>query len=90
MDRIPELASVLARMTDAELIAKFLCAMFTPSELRDLSGRWEVVKRLRCGRSQRSIAHDLGMSLCKITRGSRELKKPDSCGCSGNTCRPMR
>jgi TrpR family trp operon transcriptional repressor len=28
--------------------------------------------------SQRGIAKDLGISLCKITRGFRELKKPNS------------
>jgi len=28
--------------------------------------------------SQRNIAKDLGLSLCNITRGSKELKKEDS------------
>jgi TrpR family trp operon transcriptional repressor len=28
--------------------------------------------------SQRKIAEELGMSLCKITRGSKELQKRDS------------
>ena len=30
------------------------------------------------GTTQREIARKYGMSLCKITRGSRELKKPNS------------
>jgi len=38
----------------------------------------QLVKRLDGGQSQRAIASDLGVSLCKITRGSRELKKPRS------------
>ncbi len=30
------------------------------------------------GETQRRVAQELGVSLCKITRGSKELKKPDS------------
>ena len=65
---------MLAELDDAELIGGFLRAILTERELRDLSSRWELVKRLRRGDSQRTIARDLGLSLCKITRGSRELK----------------
>jgi TrpR family trp operon transcriptional repressor len=74
MDRIAEIADTLARLDDPRLIDGFLRAILTPRELDDLSSRWELVKRLRRGDSQRTIARDLGVSLCKITRGSRELK----------------
>jgi TrpR family trp operon transcriptional repressor len=33
---------------------------------------------LHAGKTQREIAHDLGISLCKITRGSKILKDPES------------
>jgi hypothetical protein len=36
------------------------------------------VKEIARGTPQREIAKDLGLSLCKITRGSRELKKEGS------------
>ena len=36
------------------------------------------MKLLHDGMSQRKIADRLGLSLCKITRGSRELKKAHS------------
>ena len=36
------------------------------------------MKELHDGKSQREIAHDLGISLCKITRGSKILKQTDS------------
>ena len=78
MDRIPEIAATLARLDDPRLIDGFLRGLLTPKELDDLSSRWELVKRLRRGDSQRTIARDLGVSLCKITRGSRELKAPGS------------
>jgi TrpR family trp operon transcriptional repressor len=78
MNRIGELSQVLAGIKDPALIEGFLEAILTPHELQDLSGRWELVKRLDQGVSQRTIAQELGMSLCKITRGSKELKRPGS------------
>lgn len=78
MDRIAEIAETLARLDDERLIGEFLRSILTPNEARDVSSRWELVKRLRRGQSQRSIARDLGLSLCKITRGSRELKSRPS------------
>jgi len=56
----------------------FLICMLTKRELEELAGRWELVKLLDKGMSQRKIAEKLGMSLCKITRGSKELKKANS------------
>ncbi len=43
-----------------------------------MAKRWALVKELSHGTAQRRIAEDLGLSLCKITRGSRELKKEGS------------
>ncbi len=73
-----EIAHVLLRIRDVELMERFLAALLTDREAADLTGRWELVKRLHGGETQRSIAKELGMSLCKITRGSKELKKPNS------------
>jgi TrpR family trp operon transcriptional repressor len=78
MRGIAEIAAVLARVQDQELIAAFLRSILTRRELQEVGGRWELVKRLASGESQRAIARRLGMSLCKITRGSRELKKKNS------------
>ncbi len=73
-----ELSEVFTLITDAELMQAFLNDLLTERERSELAGRWELLKRLHAGQTQRSIAESLGMSLCKITRGSRELKKPDS------------
>lgn len=73
-----EMARALSRVDDTRLIDGFLESILTPREVRELAGRWELVKRLAAGESQRAIARQLHMSLCKITRGSRELKKPRS------------
>jgi len=78
MNPLTELAQLLSRTDDPHLVEGVLNALLTPSEAHDLSARWELVKRLDQGETQRQIAKELGLSLCKITRGSRELKKPDS------------
>jgi TrpR family trp operon transcriptional repressor len=78
MNPLAELSQLLASTEDPALVEEVLSALLTPSEAHDLSARWELVKRLNQGETQRKIAKDLGLSLCKITRGSRELKKPAS------------
>lgn len=78
MNPLTEFAQLLAGIDDPALVEEVLAALLTPSEAHDLSARWELVKRLDQGETQRQIAKELGLSLCKITRGSRELKKPDS------------
>jgi TrpR family trp operon transcriptional repressor len=78
MDKLLELSSVLAKIGDAALLERFFREILTSKEVRDISSRWELVKLLEAGVSQREIARKLGLSLCKITRGSRELKKNDS------------
>ena len=77
-ENIAELAAALARTDDCEFIADFLHCLLTPAEIADVAGRWALVKSLRRNVPHREIAKDLGVSLCKITRGSRVLKKPGS------------
>jgi TrpR family transcriptional regulator, trp operon repressor len=74
---IAEMSKALAN-ADSQLIEDFLYCLFTPSEADEIAKRWALVKQIASGRPQREIAKDLGLSLCKITRGSRELKKEDS------------
>ena len=78
MDRIEEIALVLANSDDPNQIAEFLRSILTENEVKEVSSRWELVKLLNEGMSQRKISEKLGLSLCKITRGSRELKKNPS------------
>ena len=78
MRKIKEIARILAKTGDQKVIENFLKSILTEKEINDISSRWELVKMLDRGISQRKIAEKLGLSLCKITRGSRELKKKDS------------
>ena len=78
MKKNTEIACYLAATNSPEKIQNFLESILTPAELHDLGLRWELVKMLDRGMSQRQIAGELHVSLCKITRGSRELKKKNS------------
>lgn len=73
-----EMSHVLSETKDRELIESFLRCLLTPAETADIAARWALVKALKEGVPQREIARNLGLSLCKITRGSKELKKPGS------------
>ena len=75
---LAELAQVLSRVKDSALIEDFLRCLLTPAEIADIAGRWALVKALGQKTPQREISKTLGISLCKITRGSRELKKENS------------
>ena len=54
-------------------LREFLRDLLTPAEYRDTALRWRIVTMLSEGVPQRNIAESLGVSLSKITRGSREL-----------------
>ena len=73
-----ELSRVLALENDPALIKRFLESLLTANEVADISSRWILVRLIDEGMSQRSISSALGLSLCKITRGSRELKRKNS------------
>lgn len=73
-----ELTEVLAFVNDKEMMKGLLQALLTQNERDEIALRWTIVKQLYEGRPQRAIAADLGLSLCKITRGSKELKQENS------------
>jgi TrpR family trp operon transcriptional repressor len=73
-----ELADALVSIEDREKMKRILEELLTPAELKNLELRWELMKNLAEGIPQREIARRHGISLCKITRGSKILKDPDS------------
>ena len=75
---IDALAEVLISIRDKGFMVRFLQEILTPAEIDTLVLRWELVKLLYKGVPQRQISQRLGISLCKITRGSREMKKEGS------------
>ncbi len=73
-----ELAAVFAAVDNPAAMERLFDDLFTRAELHDLILRWRLMKMLQEGVPQRVIAETLGISLCKITRGSRVLKQPDA------------
>ena len=78
MIKLKEISRLLAYTDDERIIEEFLKSILTKNEANEISSRWELVKLLNEGMSQRKISEKIGVSLCKITRGSRELRKKDS------------
>ena len=75
---IKELCHLIMKSGDEAFIYDFFNCLFTKPELKDIANRWLLVKEIDAGTTQREIANKFSMSLCKITRGSRELNKADS------------
>lgn len=78
MTELNKLAALLATMDDADEIQRLLSEIMTEAERKDLHLRWQLMERLITGQTQRDIAGQLGVSLCKITRGAKILKNPHS------------
>jgi len=73
---IQAVADLFAGVSDRQEMRRLIDEIFTSAERHDLALRWRLVQQLHAGMPQRRIAAELGISLCKITRGSRILKQP--------------
>ena len=68
-----ELYTLFAAIKNEKEAEKFLHDMLTPQELDSVVERWQEIQLLAKGMPQREIARKLGISISKITRGSRAL-----------------
>ena len=74
MDSIKEISNLISKIGSENEIYEFIFELLTESEISTLSKRWRILRMLSEGRTQRDIAKELNVSLCKVTRGSRILK----------------
>ncbi|MFC2821791.1 MAG: Trp family transcriptional regulator [Sphaerochaeta sp.] len=77
-DNLSEIIDIFSETTDKRDMRKLFEDVFTDAERTDIAKRWYIFKELYKGTPQRKIARDMEVSLCKITRGSKTLKKDDS------------
>ncbi len=70
-----DLATLFTAVSSKDEMAGFLHEMFSEKELANLALRWRLMCDLSQGKSQRSIAAEHGISLCKITRGAKILQR---------------
>lgn len=73
-----KLMQVLADISNVNDMCMLLKELMTESEINDLVKRWQLMNELTAGKTQRAIASELGVSLCKITRGAKILKQKNS------------
>ena len=78
LKEISEISKLLALEENSTDIKNFMVEIFTESELETLSKRWQILQMLLQGKTQREIAKNLKVSLCKVTRGSQILKNKTS------------
>jgi TrpR family transcriptional regulator, trp operon repressor len=78
LESAEKLIDVFCRIGESETMKKFFTEIFTPAEIDDFVLRWRLMEMLHNGVQQREIAAELGISLCKITRGSKILRTGNS------------
>ena len=72
-----ELVDIINRAAgDKKLLMEFLLDLWTPTEIREMSKRWQIVKMLEKNVPQHKIARKLKVSVVTVTRGSREMSNP--------------
>lgn len=76
-DAYDDLIELFVSTDNKEDMKRLFDDMFTPAEEKDFAIRWKLMNDLYQHVPQREIASDLHISLCRITRGSKMLKKPD-------------
>ena len=71
---LKDLYRLLSSSKDEKEAKMLVHDLFTPQEVASLSERWQLIRELDKGTPQREIAKKLGVSISKITRGSRILQ----------------
>jgi indole-3-glycerol phosphate synthase len=73
MSDFEEVIKLIDSIKDEQMLEDFLMGLTTKEERKKLAQRVEIVKRLLANETQLSIAHDLGVGIATVTRGSKEL-----------------
>lgn len=69
-----DLYALFAAVENEQEAKLLLEDILTPQEIASLCERWQLIQALHKGLPQRDIAKELGVSISKITRGSRMLQ----------------
>ena len=78
MENIKEISMLVKNLHSEAEIEGFFKEILTESEIETLSKRWRILNMLKNKSSQREIAKELKVSLCKVTRGAKILKDKNS------------
>lgn len=69
-----DLFRLFASIESPEEAKLLLEDILTPQELESIAERWQEIQLLAKGMTQRDVAKKLGVSISKVTRGSRMLQ----------------
>ncbi len=72
---ITELVEEITRLKGKKELRNFLVGILTPKELAEIPTRLQIVKMLKRGIPQHTIAAKLGVGVATVTRGSKEIRK---------------
>lgn len=73
MNSFSNVISIIDTARDKRLLEDFLVGITTAKERDELAKRLEIIMRLLDGQPQHEIAHNLGVGVATVTRGSKEL-----------------
>lgn len=69
-----EIEEILAKASkNKKLLREFLFDLLSPAEYKELAVRWQIVKLIHKGLTQREIAKKLKVSVATVNRGVREM-----------------
>mgnify|MGYP002632596872 CR=1 FL=1 len=69
-----DLLVALTRLDGADAVALLLDDLLTPAEVRSVGERWQIVKRLAAGDSQRKVRDALNVSITTVSRGANQAR----------------
>ena len=75
INHLNELCGIFTRLKKRRNALIFLKDILTPRELASVVERWQIVKRLVQGKPHREISKELNVSIDKVTRGAKALRK---------------
>ncbi len=71
---LKDLYTLFSAIESTDEAEQLLTDILTPQELESLAERWQEIQMLAAGETQRDVAKKLGISISKVTRGSRQLQ----------------
>lgn len=72
---LSEFMSILLKINEKKELQNFLEGILTAKELEEIPMRLQIVKMLKKGTPQHTIAEELGIGIATVTRGSKEIQK---------------
>lgn len=76
--QLENLVKSLVKIDSNDEMGLFFKELLTESEIETLFKRWRILEMLKNGYTQREVAKELQVSLCKVTRGAKILKDEKS------------